>query len=232
MRAGAGWVLSAVIFFVFFLTISAVYSSDKNKTGDDGHEQSVQLQVGTSGAGIDFKYRLRPWLASRAGFTGALLSKANILSSADFKSQSQLSARFSNVHLLADITPTRKLKALRLVTGAAYFANARGQITIQPDDTYFYGDIPITPQMLGDVKMDVRWEGLAPYLGMGIVRCFPTHKFNLNLDIGTYYLQSPRSKITGTGLLQGNSSQESKLEYNLRNFRFLPLLQLNFNFKL
>lgn len=232
MGTGLGRVAVLLIFFISFFNLSAVYSSDVTKGNDDPHQKSLQVQFGTSGGGVDFKYELRPWLAGRAGVTGAIFSKANILSSADFKSQSQLSARFSNIHLLADISFGKKLRAVRLVTGAAYFARARGEIIIKPSDTYFYGDIPITPQMLGDVKMDIRWEGVAPYLGLGLIKCFPNRRFNLNMDLGSYYLQSPQSRIVGTGLLQGNNTQESKLQYNLREYRFLPVLQLNFNFKL
>lgn len=196
------------------------------------HEKSLQVQIGTTGIGADFKYQLTHGISARAGATAALLSMSGVFNGTDFKSDSKLSATFSNIHLLTDITPFSRLSTFRLVAGAAYFVNAGGNLFIKPTDTYFYGDIPITEEMLGDVRMDISWKGVSPYLGLGIIKAFPKNRFNVNLDMGCYYLRKPQSRIIATGLLQGNETQTPVLQRNIGQFRTLPLLQLNFNYKL
>ena len=82
---------------------------------------------------------------------------------------------------------------------------------------------------VGDLAIDISWKGVAPYLGIGLLKPFATEKFNVNLDLGTYYLNEPKSKITGTKLLADNYQLEPQLDKNMSTYRFLPVLQVNFN---
>lgn len=192
----------------------------------------VAFHAGTAGAGLDYKYELNKHLSARGGFTGAVLSMSSVFETTDFHSDSKLSARFSNLHLLADYSPFRTIAGLRLVGGISYFLKAQGDLTVKPTETYYYGDIPISDEILGSVKINVSWHGFAPYAGVGIIEAVPNRKFNCNIDLGTYYLPRPKSSIAATGLLEGNETQTPVLQRNLRSFRLLPLLQINFNYKL
>jgi len=80
--------------------------------------------------------------------------------------------------------------------------------------------------------MDMNWSGVCPYFGLGLVKAFPTKRFNINLDLGTYYLNQPTAAFAGTGIFSGNSSQSAQLQQNVKDYRWLPVVQLNFNFKL
>lgn len=227
-----GRALASAMCIVSFCSATAQQRDRSDGYLKEKNQKSLQLQLGTSGVGLDFKYQLSERLTGRAGVTAAIFSVSGLFNGTDFKSDSKLSGRFSNVHILADITPFKKFKTIRAVTGAAYFMQAQGNLLIKPSEVYHYGDIPVTGDMLGDVTMDISWKGIAPYIGLGIIKNFPRKKFNLNLDAGTYYLQQPKSTITGTGLLEGNKAQEPVLQRNIRAYRILPLLQLNFNYKL
>ncbi|RXF70020.1 hypothetical protein [Arcticibacter tournemirensis] len=227
-----GRVLAGTICLFAFCTAAAQQREVSGRYPLEKNQKSLQLQLGTSGAGLDFKYQLSERLTGRAGVTAAIFSISGLFNGTDFKSDSKLSGRFSNAHILADITPFKKFRTIRAVAGAAYFMQAEGNLFIKPSEVYHYGDIPVTGDMLGDVTMDISWKGFAPYIGLGIIKNFPRKKFNLNLDAGTYYLQQPKSTITGTGLLEGNKAQEPVLQRNIRAYRILPLLQLNFNYKL
>ncbi len=76
------------------------------------------------------------------------------------------------------------------------------------------------------------WQGVAPYLGLGFFRTFPRLFFNVNLDLGTYYLSAPTTTIVAIGALQPNEANNDQLQQNISNYRWLPVLQLNINFKL
>ncbi len=201
--------------------------------GYGGTSQSViNLNVGTQGIGADYSYHFNNRTAIRTGVNFIPVKANNLFDVSGFNSSSKLSAKFSNLHLFADYTPFASAPGFRLVGGAGYFFKANGNLEVRPDDGYTYGDIKLTPDQVGLVNMNVNWEGLAPYLGFGILKALPGNRFNVNLDLGAYYLTKPDAFIQGTGLLKGNDSQSDQLESNVSGLRLLPVLQINFNYKL
>src|SRR5580700_11139858 len=63
---------------------------------------SVQVLFGTQGVGADLKYGFLPYLSGRAGFGLIPITANNMFGFSSFSSSDQLSAKFSNIHLLAD----------------------------------------------------------------------------------------------------------------------------------
>jgi hypothetical protein len=196
------------------------------------HSFSFQLEAGTQGLGADLRYALLSRFSLRTGLSFIPVSKDNVLTLPGFQSTNSASVNFYNVHLLADFVPFKKARGFRLVGGAAYLYRADGGLTVVPTGTYTYGSTVVTGADIGNLNLDVSWKGIAPYAGIGLFKSFPSHIFNFNLDLGTYYLSQPSTHIVGTGLLTDNSSLEPQFNQNLRGYRWLPVLQLNFNFKL
>lgn len=201
-------------------------------TQDRQHLKSIQLGVGTQGIGLEFNYGLTKDIALGLGGNMIPLQGNDIFKISGLNSTSRVSARFYNVHLVADYIPLDNSRWLRLVGGVAYFFRADGGIRISPADAYKYGDLVLTQDEIGYVNMDVDWRGVAPYLGVGLAGIFPNKLVNLNFDLGTYYLSRPEANIIGTGILSGNSSQSGQLQSNIRNYRWLPVIQMNVNLKL
>ncbi|MDQ8006051.1 MAG: hypothetical protein REI64_14710 [Pedobacter sp.] len=192
---------------------------------------AVQLNVGTQGIGAAVNYGVYEKLALRLGVNAIPIKANDVFKISGFNSTSHVSADFYNIHLLADYTPFKQQPWFRLVGGFAYFLKANGNVRIIPSDDYKYGDLTLTEDQIGYVDLNVDWKGLAPYLGLGFLKTFPKRKFNINLDLGTYYLNKPEADIIGTGILTGNSSQTEQFQSNIKNYRWLPILQLNFNYK-
>ncbi|RZK39558.1 MAG: hypothetical protein EOO90_18300 [Pedobacter sp.] len=196
-------------------------------------QSSIQLNLGTQGIGAEFNYGLSSQLALRAGASFVLpIPVNNVFKIDDFKSTTSIKGDFQNIHLLLDFTPIKNAAWLRLVGGAAYFLTAEGKVKVTPTDNYNYGDLILTQDQVGYLDMNIDWKGVAPYFGLGLGRVIPKNKFNINFDLGTYYLSSPKASIAGTGLLSGNSSQSEQFQSNLSDYKWLPVLQLNLNFKL
>ncbi len=76
------------------------------------------------------------------------------------------------------------------------------------------------------------WKGVAPYVGLGFLNAFPKSRFNVNLDLGTYYVGAPKSTVVGTQLLAENYRLEPQLDENMKDYKWLPVMQINFNFKI
>lgn len=195
------------------------------------HPVTLLLGGGTQGGVFEIKYGLKPKLALRAGGSFIPINDlSNVVSFPDFKNENYTSINLSNIHLLIDYAPF-KGKGFRLVGGAGYFYQGDTNIDIKAKGSYFYGDIPLTAETVGTTKLNILWQGVAPYAGIGLFKCMPKRFFNINLDLGTYYLPKPVGTITGTGLLQGNTTNQEKFQENISDYRWLPVLQLNLNFK-
>jgi hypothetical protein len=214
------------------LLLPPVISSAQNNADTVAKRpMAMQLNVGTQGIGLAFNYEVIDHLSLRAGINAIPLKANDVFKISGVNSTSNVSANFYNIHFLADYTPFKNQEWFRLVGGLAYFLKAEGNARIIPSDDYKYGDLTLTEEQIGYVDLTVDWKGLAPYIGIGLLRNFPKNKFNVNLDFGTYYLTKPDADIVGTGILSGNSSQSEQLRDNIKNYRWLPILQVNFNYK-
>jgi len=192
---------------------------------------SVQVFGGSQGVGADVKYGFLPKWSGRLGFGIIPATVSRDFGFSGFQVAGQLASRFSNVHLLADYSPFEKLN-LRLVGGAAYLVRGDADGTITPSGNYSLGSQSITSQQLGVLHADVTWKGVAPYLGISVFQGFPNRLFNINLDLGTYYLSSPGTSFTGTKLLSDNDANAQQFKQNMQGYRWLPVVQLNFNFRI
>jgi len=193
---------------------------------------SLQIEAGTQGLGADLRYGAFKRLSFRAGASFIPVTYNNALTLPGFQSTNNATVNFYNVHLLADVVPFKAARGLRIVAGAAYLYKADGGLNVVPTGSYTYGNTTVTSTDIGSLNMDVSWKGVAPYIGLGLFKSFPNHFFNFNLDLGTYYLSQPQTHIIGTGLLSSNSELEPQFNKNLKDYRWLPVIQLNFNFRL
>lgn len=194
--------------------------------------KAIQINFGTQGIGAEFNYGILPSLTLSAGGNIVPLKANNVFKISGFNSNSNVSADFYNLQVFADYVPVRKLNWFRLVGGLSYFFEAKGGLRITPTDQYNYGDLVLNEDQVGYVDLNVNWKGLAPYVGIALARTFPRRKFNVNFDLGAYYLTRPNADIIGTGILKGNSSQTNQFQSNIKNYRWLPKVQLNFNYNL
>ena len=201
-------------------------------TGFNYNPISVQVIAGTQGLGADLRYGVTPKLGVRLGASTSTSIKVNdAIKFSGFDASNTLKAQMSNVHLLGDYAPF-KTNAFRLVAGLGYLFQAGGGLQFFPNGSYNYGDLTLTGEEVGQLDIDLSWKGIAPYLGLGLFKSVPQRMFNINLDLGTYFLKAPQSTVVGTKLLSENQQLEGQLEKNMESYRFLPVIQLNFNFKI
>lgn len=193
---------------------------------------SLQIEVGTQGLGADLRYGAFKRLSFRVGASFIPVTYNNALTLPGFQSTNNATVNFYNAHLLADVVPFKGMRGLRIVAGAAYLYKADAVLNVIPTGSYTYGSTTVTSTDIGTLNMDVSAKCVAPYLGLGLFRSFPSQFFNFNLDLGVYYISQPQTHIIGTGLLSSNDQLETQFNENLKGDRWLPVLQLNFNFRL
>jgi len=193
---------------------------------------AFQITAGSQGFGVDFKYGITNNLSARLGGSFLPVKANNVFNFSSFESNINAKANFNNVHLYADFTPFESVSWLRLVGGAGYLFKASGNMDVIPTGSYKVANYTISKEELGLMNVDMSWKGVAPYVGLGFLNAFPKSRFNVNLDLGTYYVGAPKSTVVGTQLLAENYRLEPQLDENMKDYKWLPVMQVNFNFKI
>ena len=197
------------------------------------HPIVASITAGTTGIGVELKRMMTRNLNLRLGYS--FLPKISVVraSTTDFDNNTNVDGNFSNVHLLAEYAPFKNV-GVHLVGGAAYILELKTDINQVPTGNYSYGDITFTPEEIGTIHTVADWKGFAWYGGVSFFKIVPKKRFNITLDLGTYYLSQPKTSITATNLLAQNASENNQIHWheNISQYRWLPVLQLNFNFKL
>jgi hypothetical protein len=201
---------------------------------DSFFSKSIGLHAGTQGLGIQGQYPLLGRLGVRAGVSLMPYNGRGVYSIGSRSSNVYMSTSFLNTHALLDfrLFPAAKsvLNKFIFTGGAGYFYNATGRAKMTMNEGYRYGDIEFTGAELGEVRAKINWKGIAPYAGLGINNIRIDDKTDFSFQLGSYYMSRPDVNVSGTNMLAGNSANEEPLRRNLKNYRWLPVLQFNFNY--
>ncbi len=188
------------------------------------NRMSLQVLTGTQGLGINFRYLQDETVGFRIGGSYGSAGINDQVKMDGFNPKNRTNLKFNTVQVLAEFMPQ---KSFRVVAGGAYLAKAEALINFSPKDP----NITSPPQEILDFKMD--WGGyVAPYLGLGLGRGMPKNRFNVNIDLGAYYLHPPKVKGIGDQSIIDRDKNAAIIENNSKGYRLMPVAQLNFNFKL
>lgn len=193
---------------------------------------SATLGIAT-GVGLEVKAGILPRLNARLGFSimSAGYSKNNIKVD-DILIALKAKGTFTKVQLLAEYTP-KPLTRFSIVGGVAYYFGSKITATVTPVDDYNFSQMTVSKEELGQVTGVGNWSGIAPYLGFSVGTPIPKKKrYNVTMDVGTFYLSRPEVTVDATELLKPNTLNQKPLYQNLKGYRWLPQLQLNFTYKL
>ncbi|RXK87336.1 hypothetical protein [Filimonas effusa] len=194
--------------------------------------KALGLTAGTQGLGLDFTQSILPGWSVRLGGSYLPFSYKYGSVFGDVDTDVKLKTKsFANAHLMVDYYPFMDL-GLRITPGVGYFFNAQGEATVKPSGNYKYGDINLTGDQLGTMQGNIKWKGWAPYLGAGWLFRFREGESPLSLavDLGTYYMPKPDATLTGTVLFENNSYNEEHFRENVKNYRWLPVLQVSLRY--
>lgn len=233
--------------FVLGFSVVAFRAAAQEQKPQDSQEKSVQeaapksifktaieLNAGTQGLGLEFKMPVMSRLSVRAGGSFFFFKTQREDTFGEEKAHMKLSADFNQVHAIADFQPFSSAKNLFrkfiVSAGTAYYYKAEGNANFQPTETYKYGEIEFTPDEIGEVDAKVNWNRVAPYVGVGFTDLKLAGPLKLNAGLGLYYFNSPDVKFTGTKMVADNSENEATLERNMKDYRYLPALQVGISY--
>jgi len=125
------------------------------------------------------------------------------------------------------------------LTGGVVQTNFNMGVNLIPKDPMMIGEIEYQPQDIGELNVSILPERrLSPYAGLGFGRTISRDKkLAMNFELGAYHMGSYVIDMTGTGLLQGNSDNESVKRINtvLSDFSWsgiYPVVKLGLSFRI
>ncbi|MFY8109518.1 MAG: hypothetical protein ACOVO9_11020 [Bacteroidia bacterium] len=190
---------------------------------------ALGVKAGTAGYGGELSKKLSRSFDLRLGY--AMLATAQSL---------ELDVDKRTLAVDADIAlgiPSAKLDwhpgaaSFRFTFGAGMPNNNIG-ITGQLKESFTYGEIVVKPEELGVFNMDIKWNAVAPYLGIGFGRNVPKKRVSFTIDMGAYHIGSPKVTLNPTGMISPTADQASVFEGNMVDYKWHPVLNFQFNVKI
>ena len=220
---------------IFFGTLSIA----QNTVGS----QSVGLNLGTHGIGLDYARNMTEKITLR-GRVQALPLKVEDFTSLELDGKPTIidaDVKIHNASILADWYPFKN-SSFKIMGGISYFFNNEVSTDILVDETVYLGedgddpdsegDFIFYPEDLGRIGIDIEWNKVAPYFGIGFGRAVPNKAVALSLEMGAFYVGEPKVGMSATGLLAGTEESASDLEDALNTYSLIPQINARIAFKL
>jgi hypothetical protein len=195
----------------------------------------VSLLASSSGLGLEFSWQKpsSPNLRYRLGYTYFEFLKTqriNMEKQKNIDLTPQL--RKQVLYGVVDYFPFKK-KRWHVSAGLAYNIKDQYQFKANTETGVIFGGIEIYAEDFGTIKGDIRWSKLMPYLGIGYVANLYKDKVLLGIDIGSYYMGSPKLNLSYEGFLETTTLDEEipKIEHNLRGYSYYPNIAFTLGYR-
>ncbi len=202
------------------------------KQGPALSKTSLGIHAGSQGFGLNAARALSHTFSLRLSGSYAPYNFSRVRTWNGNDYDLRMKSEFSNLLLQAEYRPFNEAgesgfaSKLAVTVGGAFFFQSEANAKGVPTNDYTLGDLIIDREEIGTINVKSEWKSVAPYAGLGLREIKLGRNLSLNADLGSHYLSAPKVSLTGDKLLSGNEANQEILENNLKNYRWLPVLQL------
>jgi hypothetical protein len=120
-----------------------------------------------------------------------------------------------------------KQNQLFVTAGAGYTWRPDVRAHVIAEGNVKFGGLQIAEGNVGVVNASLKWHNVLGYAGFGYGRSTPIRRLGFAVELGAYYLGSPKIDLQYTGFLETTTIDEQLpiIQNNLRSYRFLPSIQ-------
>lgn len=206
---------------------AAATTDDASKKGS-----AIGFNLSTDGVGLQFAQNLNTKrnIAVRVG--GMYLPYTITNMEFDFDGTVLVmngDVKLGSLQALFDYHPFNN--AFKLTGGVAYMLTNVSATALSRDSVKM-GEIMLSPTEIGKIDVGVKVGPICPYVGLGFGRAVPKSRFSFNFEVGAYYINQPKITFAATGMLEPSSVNEKVLQSNVSGYKWLPLMNFGFNFRL
>ena len=101
-------------------------------------------------------------------------------------------------------------------------------------ESYYVGEIEVTPETVGSVFVSWFPNEICPYLGIGFGRTISRNEVvAFNFDLGALYQGSPKVAMEANGMVAptANEDQRKLMENNVKGYQFYPFINFQLSFR-
>ena len=213
------------LFSILFLLINPIFSQDSLQK----FRVITSINLGTTGVGGELKFPFKRHTI-RVGYSYLPLNLPPTDYTIGLALKVDPEGSFKKINCIYEYQPFEKQAWLKVQAGLSYLISANSSVTLTPTESVSAGIVSLNADEIGTILINSDSKGLAPYLGLGLGKSIPKKKFNLGIDLGVNYLNAPKVTSEGTKLLSDNEQIGFALTEKLKTYRWLPVVQLNFNY--
>lgn len=197
-------------------------------------KNSIAVYGGLPGYGIGYGRKLNDHFTARVNYSTFTLSQD--IENLEFSNRSVnagLDFDYQAVDLFMDLLPSKR-SSFKFVVGASYLSKMETSIVLAAASGETFGDITIPKEDIGDVLINAKWSGIAPYVAMGFGRTVPKHRVGFGFEIGGHFLGKSDFTFDATKSLVPlvESEKENKdFEKFIDAITFLPTLKFHLAYK-
>ena len=192
---------------------------------------SMALKAGTLGVGLEAERTFSDSFGGRVGINYFTYDYNSTKADIDYN----IDLNLLSVSALLDWHPFQG--SFRISGGALYNGNDI-DLDAKTAATYQIGDTTYTSANIGNLKGNVDFNDIAPYLGIGWDTTFgKSKKLGFLLELGAIYQGSPKVDLSISGpiatqaFLNDLQAEEDSLQEDLDNFEYYPVLAVGLNYR-
>jgi outer membrane protein W len=221
-------------FSLFLLYVCLISYSNVTKAqslSGSSHKLGLSLNLGTT-PGLDIGYAISPKITARLGYS---YFKYNTNTTAKTSGEDVKLGGDANVSIASlsfEYHPFKR-SSFKLIGGASYFDKGQIALVVTPTGTYKFGSTSFSPEDLGNVQFTVDYgKQYAPFAGIGFGRTVPKRRVGFGFEVGSYYTQTPKVTLTGDKRLSSMSEQQAKVQENMKDWKYWPVVNLRLAIRL
>ncbi len=228
--------LSLLLFYAYLLScINATFGQDSTSVNSSKVQSrnglGLALNLGTT-PGITLAYGLSRQMAIRLGYSYLKYNSNTTVESSGQEIEFAAGVKMSILDLSVEYFPFKK-SSFKVFGGASYIDKGNLSVVVTPAGTYTFGSTTFTPDEIGNVKFLVDYgKKIAPFAGIGFGRTIPKRRVGFGFELGTYYTQTPVVTLTGENRLSSMSEQQEKVQENMKDWQYWPILNLRLTVRL
>ena len=193
----------------------------------------LAAKIGTLGPGLEATIGITEWLNLRAGGYYFRVRHGGTVRDVEF----DFDVKLASVPLLADWHPFEN--EFRISGGVVYNRNM-ADLDGTPNKITTIGDNDYTPEEIGELSGSVRFNNLAPYIGLGYGNAVldADKTWGFVFDIGIMWQGSPSVALSSNGTKAGDSTfqqdlamEENDIQDDADVFRIYPVLSFGISYQ-
>lgn len=218
----------ALIAFTGILAVPAVHA-------ESGAASSAS--IGTTGVGLHLVLPYTDHIQFRAGYNGYSDSTTESTSDATY----DVSAKLSTFDALVDYFPSAG--SFRLTGGLIYNGN-KLDLTARPNGgaSYTFNGTNYAASDVGQIRGDVDFNKVAPYLGIGFGNTVQKKKgWGFTADLGVMFQGTPNVNLRSSDCSAGTAicsqlatdlaAENSELRDKAKDFQYYPVVRVGLSYK-